>query len=298
MLSQNGTFIYNQNKERIIVCLVGVINRSIKHTWFSIYNNIIMELKKKYIVDIALFNNNVEDTMVDGVKLNNRDLKIVPYNYLFKFKQKNFDEKISEIKGTDKEFPPYWCNQHKLNGLRQMYMESKVAQFLKKSKYKIALVSNPDHLYTNKFHINNLHPPIKQRHLNVNGVVRGPEPPNNEIITCSHLDMNGYTNGFYFGYTKNMVKILDRINYYFNLIKTNTEKINYEKILKRSFKITKIKRNKTNLLFIKIRANKDIHKFGINFILNDKERKNLYLEYLIKNKDKHEYYKYLLSIYK
>ena len=76
MLSQNGTFIYNQNKERIIVCLVGVINESIKHTWFSIYNNIIMELKK-YIVDIALFNNNVEDTMVDGIKLNNRDLKII-----------------------------------------------------------------------------------------------------------------------------------------------------------------------------------------------------------------------------
>tara|TARA_B100000963_G_scaffold325550_1_gene311871 strand:+ start:314 stop:1150 length:837 start_codon:yes stop_codon:yes gene_type:complete len=278
MLSKNGTFIYTRKKERIVVCLVGVINRSIKHTWFSIYNNIIMPLKKKYIVDIVLFNNNVEDTMVDGVKLNNRDLKIVPYNYLFKFKQKDFDKKISEIAETDKEFPPYWCNKHKLNGLRQMYMESKVSEFLKKSKYKLALVTNGDHLYINEF-------------------VLG-KKVNDGIITCSYLDMKGYTNGFYFGYTKNMVKILDRINYYDKLIDKDTTKINYEKILKRSFKISKIKRNITNLLFIKIRANKDIQKFGINFILNDKEWKNLYLEYLKKNKDKHEFYKYLLSIYK
>lgn len=278
MLSNDESFLYIEKKERIIVCLVGVINRSIKNTWFSIYNNIIKQLEEKYIVDIALFNNNVEDTLVDSVKLNNNNLKIIPYNYLFKFKQKHIDKKISEIAGTDKEFSPYWWNNHKLNGLRQMYMESMVSKFLKKSKYKIALVSNADHLYINKFELR--------------------QKMNNSIITCSHLDMNGYTNGFYFGYTKNMVKILDRINYYDNLIKTNTKKINYEKILKRSFKISKIKRDVTDLFFIKIRANKQIQKFGMDFIKKRKERKNLYLQYLKTNKNKHAFYKYLLSIYK
>lgn len=278
MLFNKGTFIYTQQKERIVVCLVGVINRSIKNTWFSIYNNIIKQLEEKYLVDIVLFNNNVESTQVDGVKLNNDDLKIIPYNYLFKFKQKYIDKQISQIAGTNKEFSPYWSNNYKLNGLRQMYMESMVSKFLKKSNYKIALVTNGDHLYINKFELG--------------------KKTNNGITTCNHLDMRGYTNGFYFGYTKNMVKILDRINYYDNLIKTDTKKINYEKILKRAFKISKIKRDVTDLFFIKIRANKDIQRFGMDFIRKKKERQNLYLQYLKENKYKHKFYKYLLSIYK
>ena len=76
----------SERKERIIVCLVGVINRSIKYTWSSINDNIINELKKKYIVDIAVFNNNVEDYKVDGVILNNKDLSIIPHDYLFEHK--------------------------------------------------------------------------------------------------------------------------------------------------------------------------------------------------------------------
>ena len=278
MLSNKGTFIYTQKKERIVVCLVGVINRSIKHTWFSIYNNIIKQLEEKYLVDIALFNNDVENTKVDGVKLNNDDLKIIPYNYLFKFKQTYIDKKISKMNTLNEEFPPYWYNSYKKNGLRQMYMESIVGKFLKKSKYKIALVSNGDHLYINEFKL---------------GVEM-----NNSIITCNHLDMRGYTNGFYFGYTKNMIKILDRINYYDKLIQTNTHKINYEQILKRSFQMNNIKRFTTDLFFIKIRANKAIQRFGMDFIRKKKERQNLYLQYLKENKDKDKFYKYLLSIYK
>ena len=278
MLSNKGTFIYTQKKERIVVCLVGVINRSIKHTWFSIYNNIIKQLEEKYLVDIALFNNDVENTKVDGVKLNNDDLKIIPYNYLFKFKQTYIDKKISKMNTLNEEFPPYWYNSYKKNGLRHMYMESIVGKFLKKSQYKIALVSNGDHLYVNKFEL---------------GVEM-----NDGIISCNHLDMRGYTNGFYFGYTKNMIKILDRINYYDKLIQTNTHKINYEQILKRSFQMNNIKRFTTDLFFIKIRGNKAIQRFGMDFIRKKKERQNLYLQYLKENKDKDKFYKYLLSIYK
>ena len=36
--------------EKIIVCLTGVVNRSIKHTWASIKDNIIDELEKEYEV--------------------------------------------------------------------------------------------------------------------------------------------------------------------------------------------------------------------------------------------------------
>ena len=279
MLLNNGTFSLIKKKERIIVCLVGVINRSIKDTWFSIENNIINELKKKYIVDLALFNNNVGNCLVDGVKLNNRNLRQIPYNYLFEFLQTNIDKKISKIKDFNKEFPPYWKTRFKLNGIRQMYMESIVAEFLKKSTYKIALVSNPDHLYINKFDCEQ-------------------EIMSDHVTTCAHLDMNGFTNGFYYGHTNNIIKILKRINDYDKLIQINTNKINYEQILKRSFQMNKIKRFTTDLFFIKIRANREIQIFGMDYIKESNTTKKIYLEYLNKNKDKHPIYKYLLSIYK
>lgn len=279
MLLNNGTFSLIKEKERIVVCLVGVINRSIKDTWFSIKNNIINELKKKYIVDIALFNNNVGNCLVDKVTLNNRNLYQIPYNYLFEFLQTDIDKKINKINSFNIEFPPCWHKQYKLNGIRQMYMESKVAQFLKKSTYKIALVSNPDHLYINKFDCEQV---IMKDH----------------VTGCNHLDMRGFTNGFYFGDTNNIIKILNRINDYDKLIQKKTKKINYEQILKRSFQMNKIKRYSTDLFFIKIRANRQIQKFGMDYIKKSKKRKNIYLEYLNKNKDKHPIYKYLLSIYK
>ena len=156
-------------------------------------------------------------------------------------------------------------------------MESKVAEFLKKKTYKITLVTNPDYLYINKLILNKL--------------------PNldNSVITCDHLNFKGFTNGFYIGYTNNIVKILNRVNYYDKLMVTNTTKINYEKILKRSFEINNIKRDITDLFFIKIRANKNIQKFGIDFLMGKESRKNTYLEYLNKNKDKNNFYEYLLS---
>ena len=39
-------------KERIILCLFGVIPRSIKYTWDSIKKNIVDVLSQEYIVDI------------------------------------------------------------------------------------------------------------------------------------------------------------------------------------------------------------------------------------------------------
>ena len=50
--------------QKIVICITGVVNRSIKYTWDSINDNIIDQLKKEYEVDIAVFNNNVEDCKV------------------------------------------------------------------------------------------------------------------------------------------------------------------------------------------------------------------------------------------
>ena len=75
--------------------------------------------------------------------LNNNDISIIPHNFLFEYKQTFIDFEVKKIEGEDKDFSSYdrWKNQKK-NGLRLMYVESQVANFLEenKDKYKYALV--------------------------------------------------------------------------------------------------------------------------------------------------------------
>jgi len=99
--------------QKIIVCITGVVHRSIKYTWDSINDNIIDQLKKEYEVDIAIFNNNVEDCKVDGIQLNNNDMSIIPYYFLFEYKQPFIDLEVKKIEGYEKNFPQYFYNDYK-----------------------------------------------------------------------------------------------------------------------------------------------------------------------------------------
>ena len=231
--------------KKLIVRLTGVINRSIKYTWDSIKNNIIDQLKKEYEVDIAVFNNNVEDCKVDGVKINNNDMSIIPYNFIFEYKQTFIDSEIVKIDGYDKEFPPYFTKGYKKNGFRLMHIDSKVADFLEKNKdvYKYALITNADYLYLNKFSTKSL--------ININ---------EKNIITCCHWETgNMWTDGFYVGTTFSIIKIMNRINQYNSLISNvKINKLTYEHILSNYCLNENITRFKTDLIFFKFRANKKI----------------------------------------
>jgi len=263
--------------KKLIVCLTGVINRSIKYTWDSIKDNIIDQLKKEYEVDIAVFNNNVEDCKVDGVKINNNDMSIIPYNFIFEYKQTFIDSEIVKIDGYDKEFPPYYSGKFKKNGFRLMYIESKVADFLEKNKdvYKYALITNADYFYVNKFNLDCL------KHLNLN-----------EIGTCHHLDAGGYTDGFYIGQLNTIYKIMNRINYYKFLITNEKYASSYEKQLKYCFIYNNnIQRFKIDILFVKIRANKNIAGSHMNLWAEPIKKLK---EYLKENKSKYGIYDSLL----
>ena len=181
--------------ESIVVCLTGVVNRSIKYTWPSIKENIINELQKDFLVDIALFNTNVENCKVDGILLDNNDLSVVPYDFLFEYKQTFIDKEIKKIENAETEFPPYFHEHFRQNGLRLMYMESEVGKFLerKRDRYTYALITNADYFYINKLPINCL------------TLFNGGDYDNN-IGTCHHLDCKGYTDGFYIGCIECIIK--------------------------------------------------------------------------------------------
>jgi hypothetical protein len=265
--------------KKIVVCLTGVVNRSIKYTWDSIKDNIIDELRKEYDVDIAVFNNNVENCLVDGVKLNNNDMTIVPHNYLFEYKQTFIDSEIVKIKGYEKEFPPNFYNNLKKNGLRLMYIESKIAKFLEENKdiYEYVIVSNADYFYINKLPIECLN--------NIS---------ENIIGTCHHWENNDMcTDGFYIGYPKSIIKIMKRINNYYTIVINykDPKSLNYERILNESIIYSKMTRKKIDIFFLKIRANL--------YLKNSSPEHEKYLkmfkDFLDKNKDKNESYSFLIK---
>ena len=225
--------------------------RSIKYTWESIKDNIIDELRKNHEVDIAVFNNNVEDTLVDGIRLNNDDMSIIPYNSIFEYKQTVIDSLISKIPGYERDFK-YFFGELKQNGMRLMYVEGEVAKFLAKRRddYDYVVVSNADYLYTDKLPLTALE-----------SVMEG------TIGTCSHLDSRGYTDGLYIGHIDDIAKILSRIDYYQRMLDTfdgecseNTggHGMNYESFVKLAFELNNIERMKIGFSFVKIRGNGNI----------------------------------------
>ena len=229
------------NKERIILCLFGVIPRSIKYTWDSIKKNIIDVLSKEYIVDIYVFNLNIENTLVDNRILNQKDIDLIPYDYFEEKYQKDIDIQIDDkCKIENCKLRKHYDEITTRNAIRQMYSEYQVALFLKNHDYKKAIVVGPDFYIYNKININDF-----------NSI------ENKKIYTSDIHDHEGYTNGFYFGKTKDMIKILSRYN---NMDKFKKDNDNYELIVKNAFDYNNIERVVTDIIFYKIRSNGQIKK--------------------------------------
>jgi hypothetical protein len=116
-------------------------------------------------------------------------------------------------------------------------MESKVAEFLEenKDKYKYDVVANADYFYLNKFPLECL--------TNIG---------ENPIGTCHHWENNDMcTDGFYIGYLTSVIKIMNRINYYYMLVENykNSEYLNYERILNESIIYNNMSRLKIDIFF-------------------------------------------------
>tara|TARA_B110000444_G_C18622468_1_gene492844 strand:- start:49 stop:360 length:312 start_codon:yes stop_codon:yes gene_type:complete len=65
----------NLIKDEIIVCFSGVMNRSIHLTYDNITKQILEPISLKYNYDIYVFNNNIENDIIDGVQISNNNLK-------------------------------------------------------------------------------------------------------------------------------------------------------------------------------------------------------------------------------
>jgi hypothetical protein len=242
---------------KAILCFFGVIPRSIKYTFKSIEENIINVLKSNnFEVEIYIFNLNINNKKIDNRFVNQNDISIIPYNYLEEECQTTIDSQLEYLK---KNKPILFTrNDYKgevvQNCLRQMYSEYRVGTFLEKNvnKYDVAIICGPDFYIANKLNITEIH----DSYLNSN------------FYTTIANDAQGYTNGFYFGKPKILIKPLKRFSYIQDFMPAHRD---YEYILQQSIDNNKIIRNISSLMFFKIRANKNVF-----FINNNNVYSNLF----------------------
>jgi hypothetical protein len=261
-LQEKETF--DNRKNKVIVCFFGVVPRSIKYTFSSIQNRLLNKLKQYYDVDIFVFNLKVNN-LVDNTTLDNNDINIIPYNYLEEYEQANLDKEIDFICNNIKcKFRQNYDKLRVRNGIRQMYSEYRVGSFLEKNqgKYDAAVICGPDYYLANNINLNDFEQSLV----------------NNQVYTSQVNDAQGYTNGFYFGKISRLIPILKRYKELKYYLPTDKD---YESVLKRSFEKNNISRNKTNIVFFKVRANKDIHWQGNQRtdFLTKTEKENVLKEY-------------------
>jgi hypothetical protein len=240
--------------EKILLAHFGVISRSIDKTWKTIKTNILdVLLLHNYVVDIYLFNIDIQDSLIDNVTIPNR-VNIIPYTYLETELQTEIDQKLFNTPDNDLKKFIYTDETTMKNVYRQLYSESKIASFLSchGNNYKKVIVCGPDFYLLDKLDINL----IKTTH--------------HDIYTSYILDSNGYTNGLYLAKPNIIMKILNRIN----LINLIDKEYTYEKFLKFAFNHYKLSRQNIGISFIKIRANGFYKRYpGIKRIV----RKYLYM---------------------
>jgi len=234
---------------KVIICFFGVVSRSIKFTYKNLNDKLINIVKQNYDVDIYIFNNNVKNEIVDGIQQNNDDVELLQRTFIEEKTQYDIDNEINnKIKSKNiicKMRHDYDKNMI-INAIRQMYSEHQIGLFLEKyNDYKCAIVCGPDYYLLNNVNLEDIKNSIN----------------NDTIVYTTRVnDAQGYTNGFYIGSLKPIIKILKRYSILEQLLPTNKD---YEYLLKKSFEINKINRMITDTLFVKIRSNKHIARQGI-----------------------------------
>lgn len=236
-------------KKKIAFCIFGVVPRSIKWTYNSMKKNIIDEIKTEFDLDIYVFNLNIGNTLIDGVTVNQNDVKIIEYNVYEEYEQKLFDEEFAEIKKKNYKnisnvfhYAKQGNYNCEINAFRQLYSEYRVGCFLEKNKdkYDGAIISSSDLFIVNKINLNHFKNSLENK---------------NTIYIPPMNDAYGYTNGFYFGQTECLIKLLKRYEIMITSISFSRD---YEFYVKIMMEYYKIKRCMSNIIFFKIRANKNI----------------------------------------
>ena len=242
-------------REKVLICLFGVIGRSIRYTHDSIKTRLIDKILEEYDTDIYVFNMDVGDILVDNVKIDKNKTKnilgkmgcsVIIEEYSQDLFDKEVQAKWGKYGGNKLRFM-YSNIKHNTNGIRQLYSEYRAGTWLKinKEEYKCCVACGPDYQLLNDINMNDLKESIENKNL---------------IFTTRCNPAYGYTNGFYIGGIEGMIKLLSR---YENIGEYMPVKKDYEYIVKWAVDYNKLEHKLTDMLFFKIRNNRRVARQGI-----------------------------------
>lgn len=128
-----------------LVVFYGVLGRGIRHAHESHNRHILDVLKNRKIqYDALVVNNNIGDEIIDGVKIDNDDYKIIEYDKYIELKQVDID---NVVKMTYPDYNDFFINEKcyvfdniKKNVMRQSYMEHIVSQNIDESYDKVIAI--------------------------------------------------------------------------------------------------------------------------------------------------------------
>ena len=233
--------------------------------------------KQCYDVDVYIFNNNIENTKIDSMIVDNDDKNLLEADYVEEETQVSIDMKIKEFVESKnikcvmrRDYTPTTIQ----NSIRQMYSEEKVGDFLEKNKdkYKCAIVCGPDYFLLNQIKIMDIQKCINSPTIFTTNVNDGGLHYNRKIYP-------GYTNGFYIGTPNLLIKILKRYSILDKLLPTTAD---YEYLLKTVFNSNNMTREITNMRFFKVRSNKTVDRQGVMLHNNYTPHFNNLTEYINK----------------
>ena len=247
---------------RVVVCLFGVLARSIHLVWPSVVQRILRPLRRDgHSVHIVGFNLDVGNaSSVDGVRLNRSRIAVARFDAYNEVLQTKVDAEIDRICPglACQTFDDYVHGARTLtirNAFRQLHSEMRVAQFLRSNvsrglnvpRYDVAIVLGPDFHFAMDVEVADVRRAAAER---------------GAVFTADMNDADGYTNGFYIGHPVPLAQIMSRFYAHTKLMALELGQRydgqrfphNYEVLLRRAFVQHNIQRLRTSMVFFKIRA--------------------------------------------
>ena len=213
-----------EKSNKIKIIIYGVSSRSFGYNYQNVNNYIVNPLTKyfkKENIDIILFNNDIGDEIIDGEKTNKLNMdKLINYNYIFNYKQKEIDEEIEKKIPNDKQIRIDKHTAASKNAYRQLYLENEIRNFLLDyNDDTYCIVFSFDMFFYEELDICKLLEIIKKNKLIVGGK------------TINLYDVKIFKNSCFFGKLKHVKKILNL----FNLIINKTVNLNNQFVFFNTF---------------------------------------------------------------
>lgn len=241
---------------RVVLCLFGVIQRSIRFTWPAIAGRIVRHLQREGMaVSIYVFSLNVGDAVVDGCHMEESDLRLIPYDTLEVVGQSALDADIdAACTPTLSRCPIYkvsnlytsakqnFSHAIRRNAIRQLLSEAAVGRYLERhsSQFDAAVVIGPDFFPLDHINVSDLRLATSHR---------------NAVFVSPAYQHGGITNGFYVGKPAPVARILRRGEDFVHGKLWMRAGRGYESTVGAAFSQYRICPLSTSMTFFKIRAN-------------------------------------------